>query len=123
MTLRRGSAVSRGKTVGIVWDPRPESFAILPVRRGYAERVHQVQVESWADRLVLRQVTGAFVDARPRTYDAAAWETHREVSGELMCRLVRAVIRAARDDLIAERWEGARRHSGARAERCALFGS
>lgn len=118
--VRRGSVVSYGRHVGVVWDPRPESFTIFPVYAGFPHRSTDVGVESLGDHLLMRLRRPGHVRVEP-IKTAVEQEYLGEASGDLMCRLSLAVIRAVSDAMLEARWGAERRHREMAAdEKCAV---
>lgn len=119
--LRRGSVVMRDGCIGVVWDPRPASLSILPIRQRRPRRASDVSIEELHDRIATRlRRAGCVLAARPIAIPPDC-EYLGEATGELMCRVTQAVIRAAGDALVEERRSGDRRHRDRAAdERCAV---
>jgi hypothetical protein len=120
--FRRGSVVLRGELYGVVWDVRDERLVVLPIMQARAHgrashrRAHDVDLE-FAELLAAAiALPAAFVQAGEAIEVGVSGQVWvGELVGTVLCRIVRAVIRASTDAAMAERWSAERphRHEGA----------
>ena len=107
-TIRRGSIVQNGRAIGVVWENRPDSVVLFPIRPGTPRRRSDVAIEYLPDRIACQLPGDAIVCVgRPIVSTGQTWIG--ELSGPAMCLVVQAVVRLTVEARTEAKWEGDRR--------------
>jgi hypothetical protein len=109
--LRRGSVVVRGRSYAVVWAIAGTSVTVLPIVAAGASR-HRAELElPIEEELALGLPLGRAVRvASRRNEQLADLELLGELPGEVMCRVVQAMVRLEVARSTETRWEADRAH-------------
>lgn len=115
--LQRGSVVLRGGHYGIVWCVRDGSLVLLPVTqaraKGRASHRRACDVDLTLAEMIAAGIAlpAAFVQGADPIFTMVEDQRHvGDLVGAVLCRIVRAVIRASADAILDARWDAERRH-------------